>query len=194
MFMRACGSSQAHDIILGRVAYLRAFLEVIPSHSMFHRSLLDMLDPFPSFCSTPLNSLLLTGIRRNSCATPPGGMLSGHLAESSPHTGYEAKTCIDLSIEHTPIHYPSRRSSFNIEDELTTTVASSENSDGFHQQAAVSGSPQPVPASVVNPWLSADMWSSTRKPVRGNASIASVEGTLSRGKRESRFGKCANSA
>ena len=141
-----------------------------------------MLDPFPSCCSTPPNSLRLTGIRRNSCTTPPGGMLFGHLAESSLHTGYEPKTCIDLSIEHTSINYPSMRNSFNIENELTTTVASSENSDGFHQQAAVSGIPQPVPPSVVNPWLSADMWSSTRKPVRGNASIASVEGTLSRGK------------
>ena len=66
----------------------------------------------------------------------------------------------------------------------TSTVAASKNSDGFHQQAAASCSPQQVPASVVKPWLSADMWSSTRKPVRGNESIASVEGTLSRGKIE----------
>ena len=53
----------------------------------------------------------------------------------------------------------------NIEEnnDLTTTVAASENSNGFHQQAAASGSPQQVPASVVNPRLSADMWSSTRK-------------------------------
>ena len=52
------------------------------------------------------------------------------------------------------------------------------------QQAAASGSPQPVPASVVNPWLSANMWSSTWKLVRGNASSASIDGTLSRGKRD----------
>ena len=42
------------------------FLKVIHSHSMFHRPLLDVPDPFPSFCSTPPpstpNSLLMTGI------------------------------------------------------------------------------------------------------------------------------------
>ena len=131
---------------------------------MFHRPLLDVPDPFPSFCSTPPpstpNSLLMTGIRRPPCATPPEGLLFGHLAESTPLPGYEPKTCVDVSSEHAP------------------------NSDGFHQQAEASGGPQQVPASVVNPWLSADMWSCTRKLLRGNESISSVEGTLSRGKRD----------
>ena len=77
----------------------------------------------------------------------------------------------------------STRNSFDVEHDLTT-VAASENSDGFHQQAAASGGPQPVPASVVNPWASADMWSSTGQLVRGNASNASVEGTLSKGRRD----------
>ena len=54
----------------------------------------------------------------------------------------------------------------------------------FHQQTAASGSPQQASSGVVNPWLSADMWSSTRKLVRGNESISSVEATLSRGKRD----------
>ena len=57
---------------------------------MFHRTLLDMPDTFSSFCSTPPqttpDSLLLTRIKRTPCATPPAGMLFGHLAESSPHT------------------------------------------------------------------------------------------------------------
>ena len=35
---------------------------------------------------------------------------------------------------------------------------------------------------MVNPWLSADMWSSTWQLARGNASNVSVGGTLSRGK------------
>ena len=52
---------------VGRVAYLRAFSRVIPSHSMFHRMLLEIPDTFSSFCSTPPqttpDSLLLTGIR-----------------------------------------------------------------------------------------------------------------------------------
>ena len=143
---------------------------------------------FSSFCSSPPqtapNSRLLTGIRSNPCATPHGRSLFGHLAERPPPTGYEPKSCIDVCSEHTPINYSSMRNSFNIEKDLTTTVAASENFDGFHQQAAASGSPQLVPASEVNPWLSADMWSRTRNLVRGNASIASVEGALSRGKRD----------
>ena len=153
---------------MGRVAYLRAFLKVIPSHSMFHRTLLDMPDTLTSFCSTPPQTtpnLLLTGIRRTPCATPPAGTLSGHLAESSPHTGYEPKSCIDVSSEHTPINHPSWTNGLNIENDLTTTVAASEKPDGFHQQAVASGSPQPVPASVVNAWLRADMWSGTVKLV-----------------------------
>ena len=140
--------------------HLLRILRVIHSHSMFHRPLLDVPDPFPSFCSTPPpstpNSLPMTGIRRPSCATPPGGLLFGHLAESTPLTGYEPKTCIDVNSEHTPINNPSKRNRVNIEhNDLTTAVAASENSDGFLQQAA-SGSPQQVLASVVNPWLSAD--------------------------------------
>ena len=112
-------------------------------------------------------------------------MLFGHLADCTPLTGYEPKICIDVSSEHTPINYPSRRNSFNIENnDLTTTVTASETFDGFHQQAAASGGSQQVPASAANPWLSADMWSSTKKLVRSNQSIANVEGTLSREKRD----------
>ena len=56
------------------------------SHSMLHRPLLDVPDPFPSFCSTPLPStstaLPMTGVRR-----PPlrhsARLLFGHLAEST---------------------------------------------------------------------------------------------------------------
>ena len=85
----------------------------------------------------------------------------------------------------TPINYSSRRNSFNTEyNDLTTTVAASENSDGFHQQAAASGSLQQASSSVVNLWLSADLWSGTRKLVRGIESISSVEGMLSKGKRD----------
>ena len=76
----------------------------------------------------------------------------------------------------TPIKYPSRRNRFNIENDLTTTVAAIETFDGFRQQAA-SGSSQYVPASEVNPWLSADPWSRSRKPVCGDVSNVSVEET-----------------
>ena len=53
---------------------------------------------------------------------------------------------------------------------------------GKRQPAAASGSQQQASSSVINPWLSADLWG-TRKLVLGNESLSSVEGTLSRGKR-----------
>ena len=54
---------------------------------------------------------------------------------------------------------------------------------GFQQQAAASGSQQHASSSVTKAWLSADLWG-TRKLVQGNESISSVDGTLSRGKRD----------
>ena len=70
------------------------------THSMFHPPLLDLPDPFASFCSTPQqttpNSLLLTGIR---------GAL--HLLGC-------CLAIFEVSSEHTPVNYPSRRNSFNI--------------------------------------------------------------------------------
>ena len=74
----------------------RAPSKVIPSHSMSHRPLFDVPDPLPSFCSTPPpstpNSLLMTRIKRPPCATPPGRLLFGLLAASSPLEGYEPRT------------------------------------------------------------------------------------------------------
>ena len=139
-----------------------------------------MHDKFSSCCPTPPpstpNTLLLTTALRHSAS----GMQFGHLAKSSLQKGYEPKSCIDVSSGHTPINYTSRRNSFDVEP----TVAASENSDFLHQEAAASGNPQPVQASVVIPWLGADMWSSIGQQVRGNASNASVEGTLSRRRRD----------
>ena len=69
-----------------------------------------------------------------------------------------------------PLMFQEREVSFN-------TVS------GFQQQAAASSSQQQAASSVVNPWLIADLWG-TRKLVRGKESISSVDGTLSRGKRD----------
>ena len=107
---------------------------------MSHSNLLCLhLDSFTSFCLTPpqttfstiSESASLTGIRHYLSATPLEGQ-SGYLANSIPVTGYEPKTCIHVSSEHTPIKYTYRKNGFNIEDHVTTTVAASENSDGFH--------------------------------------------------------------
>ena len=85
-------------------------------------------------------------------------MLFGHLVESTPLTGYEPKTCIDVSSEHTPINCPSRRNSFNTDyNDLTTTVAASETTDAkevgqltsplFSQEREVSSYPFGVSGS-----------------------------------------------
>ena len=153
-----------------------------------HKTLLGVPDTFSSFCSSPpqtkATSRPLAGIRGTPCATSPEGRQSGHLAEPHPHTGHEPKSCIDVSSEHTPINYFARRNSSNIEIDPTTPVAASETLDGFHQQATASDCSPHVPASEVNPWLSADLWSRTRKLVRGRVSNVSVEETLTKGKRD----------
>ena len=126
---------------------------------------------FHHVCSTPPsstpNSLPMTGIRRPSLrysarriAVWPSWLNQLLSQVMSPRL---ASTSAVSTRRSTP-----RRNSFN--NDLTTTVAASHNSDGFQQPAAASGSPQQVPASVVNPWLSADVWSSTRKQVRGEIS------------------------
>ena len=112
-----------------------AHLDKSSTHNMFHRPLLDVPDPCLSFCSTspPFTPtpLPMTGIRRPSCATPPGGIAvwpSGRIHSSHR---LEPQTCIDVvSSEHTTINCSSRSNSFNTdEDDLTTTVAASEPPD-----------------------------------------------------------------
>ena len=98
----------------------------------------------------------MIGIKKSRCATPRGGFQFGRLVEPTHFTGYEPKTCIDISSEHAPINYSSKRHSFNTEyNDLTTTVAASEIPDGFQQLTAASGSQQ-ASSSVVNPSHGAD--------------------------------------
>ena len=47
------------------------------------------------------------------CIDPGGGGWFGRTAEQSPLTGYEPKNLIEISSQHTPINFPSRRNSFN---------------------------------------------------------------------------------
>ena len=78
----------------------------------------------------------LTGIRPTTSATSPWGGHSDPLADTTPNKGYEPNLCIDVSSEHTPINYSLRKNNFYLENTLTTTVAESENSDGFPQRSA----------------------------------------------------------
>ena len=156
-----------------------------------------MPDPFPSWCSTPPpttpTSPPMTGIRRSPLRHSARRItVWPSLVEPTLIMGYEPKTCIDVSSEHTPINCTSKRNSFNIEhNDFTTTVEASDNSDGFQQQAAASGSPQQVPASVVK--LGADMWSSTKKLVRGVRVNRKCCRVFVERKKGPRSGKCADS-
>ena len=50
----------------------------------------------PVFTSSTATPTLPTGIRLNPCATQLWGGPSGHLADPTPNTGFEAKFCIDV--------------------------------------------------------------------------------------------------
>ena len=72
----------------------------------------------------------MTGIRRYPCASPHGGFQFRRLVEHNPLASYEPTTCIEVSSEHTPIEYTTRRNSFNTDyNDNTTTVAASETPD-----------------------------------------------------------------
>ena len=67
---------------------------------------------------------------KNPGVTPQGGLLFDRMAERSPLTGYEPNSLIEVSSEHTPINFLSRKNSFNTDlNDLATTVAASETND-----------------------------------------------------------------
>ena len=110
---------------------------------MFYRPLIDVPD-YSSFCSTLLpqinTSHSLKGTEQAPSATPHGGLLFGPLAEYNALTCYEPNSWVEVSSEHTPIHYPSNEHGFYTKSDHSATVAASENFDGFQQQAAASSS------------------------------------------------------
>ena len=126
-----------------------------------------------SFCSTPPslspNRLHATGVRSPLNATPRLGGQSGHLADTTQSTGYERKTCIDVSSEHTSINFPKGRDNFNLENDLKITV--SEDSDHPLQRSTATSSRHSV-AGTVPALLNLGSWSSTGKLVRKFESIA----------------------
>ena len=63
----------------------------------------------PVLSSSTTHPRPLTAIRLNPCPTPLWGGPSGHLADPTPHTGYEPKFCIGASSEHTPINLPFKK-------------------------------------------------------------------------------------
>ena len=79
--------------------------------------------------------------------------------------------------------FPVQENSFNLESFLTNTVVASEDSDHVPQRLAASGSQHSV-VSTVPTRLSPGSFSSARKLVRGSDSVASVEESVFRWKRD----------
>ena len=121
------------------------------------------------------------------------------MADTIHDTGYEPKICVDVSSEHSPIHFPFRDNIFNQEDNLTNTIAASEDFDHVPQQTADSrshysaatsvpallnlGSPSGTRKLVRDDEFVPSSFSGAGKPARGNDAVANVEEEMSR-KRE----------
>ena len=105
-------------------------------------------------------------------------------AARHPAAGFEGNFSIDVSSEHTPINFPFRKDSFNLENDLTNTVAASDDFDHLPQRFVASNS-QHSAASTVPTLLNSGSVRSTGDLVRGNDSIAGSffsTGDLVRGK------------
>ena len=96
------------------------------------------------------------------CIDPSGAGWFGPVAEQSPLTGCEPNNLIEISSQHTPINFPSRRNIFTTDFNGVPTTAASDDTDtldagmrfplftqeievnslrsSFHRQAIVSGS------------------------------------------------------
>ena len=115
---------------------------------------------------------------------PGGGGWFGRVAEQSPLTGYERNNLIEISSQHTPINFPSRRNSFSTDFNDVPTIAASDATDtldagmasplftqerevnplsaSVHQQGTASGSSnpqQPASPNVTNPWQTSNVGS-----------------------------------
>ena len=177
------------------------FLDSRSISSMFHRTLLDaqlsspFSTPFPTLAPSPTTSLsLLYPSTSPSAATLQGGLCFGRLAEQSPLAGYEPKSLIEVSCEHTPINLPSGKDSLDQTfDDLSTTVDASEvydrldmgrlTSPQFSQEREVSAIPLGVSgcqthSSVGRPMRDTDLFSCVGRPVRDVEVFSSFEGPL----------------
>ena len=174
---------------------------------MFHRNLLGVPDP-------PLFPTTLVTESGTTCADPRSGSWFDRMAEQRFLLGFEPKDLIEISSEHTPIKFPSRKNSFSTDiDNVPTIVAASDITDTFEagqltsplftqerevsanpfgvsvfwQAAASSSQQQPASSSLANFWQTSDV-GSFGKLKRGDESSSHVERSLLRGKRDREFG------
>ena len=76
--------------------------------------------------------LFVTDWRQNQvslASITSGGGCFGPVAEQSPLTGYEPNNLIEISSQHTPINFPSRRNIFSTDFNGVPTTAASDDTD-----------------------------------------------------------------
>ena len=77
---------------------------------LFRRALLGVPDPFPSFVpSTSCTAFTATDGNECKCLRRSTGRFIVWPAEQSPLTGYEPKSVVEVSSEHTPINFHKER-------------------------------------------------------------------------------------
>ena len=161
-------------------------------------ALLGVSHPTSSFCSAPpplsqptQDSLHRTGLRLSTYnATPRLGGSSGRMADNAQPTGYEPKTCIDVSSEYTPINIAVRRENFDIERDLKFSLFD----DFDHLLPRAVGAQRSVARACVDEFGSTVLQRETsagvrvdhrvllkhKKPLQSDESAASVERNSSR--------------
>ena len=78
-----------------------------------------------AWCPWSSSSLSYCTKSGTTCADPRSGSWLGQVAEQSLTTGNDPKDLIEISSEHTPINFPSRKNSFSTDiDDVATVVAS----------------------------------------------------------------------
>ena len=153
-FKSACESGE-RNIVLAPQSFL---------HLMSCRNLLGLPDRRPTFADRLETELGKT------CDDPRSGGSFGRLTEQFPLTGYEPNNLIEISREHTPINFPSRRNSFSTDFNDVRVWCPRHLGVGMtyplsapvRQQAAASGSSnpqQPASPNVINPWQTSNVGS-----------------------------------
>ena len=133
------------------------------------------------------------------CSPLQGGLCIGRLAEQFPLTGYEPKSVIEISSEHTPTNSPSREGSLDTNlDDLVNSVDASEIYDTtdmgrltpplFSQEREVSANPFYVSSSrthssVEKYMVHIDPYSSVERSMRDVGTFSTFGKPLSKGKR-----------
>ena len=121
---------RAPDVITHLAQGLDDMVVSLGNHSIFGHVFVPST-PFPPIFSSRATSLttpaasptLSTGIRPTPCATPLEAGLPGRLARPIPNIGYEAKFCIDVDGDHTPVNLPSRNVRFPQEYDAKITAS-----------------------------------------------------------------------